>query len=136
MRSFNIAPYLQECVERLNRGDSVRMIAADIGVDHCTLSKHLKLNGVAVPTKEQAAKQTWKNHVHPRKGVKGEACPVYGKKMSDGTRRKMEPVWRNNGDKKRHYRKKHHLGYILVYMPDHPAADRQGYVLEHRLVME
>jgi hypothetical protein len=27
-------------------------------------------------------------------------------------------------------------GYVLVLCPDHPAADRHGYVREHRLVME
>lgn len=27
-------------------------------------------------------------------------------------------------------------GYILVLRPDHPFADRHGYVREHRLVME
>ena len=27
-------------------------------------------------------------------------------------------------------------GYVQVYMPDHPDADRRGYVLEHRLIWE
>lgn len=27
-------------------------------------------------------------------------------------------------------------GYVLVYMPEHPAARKNGYVLEHRLAME
>ena len=27
-------------------------------------------------------------------------------------------------------------GYVLVLVPDHPYADRHGYVREHRLVME
>jgi hypothetical protein len=26
--------------------------------------------------------------------------------------------------------------YVLVLEPSHPKADREGYVLEHRLVME
>jgi hypothetical protein len=29
-----------------------------------------------------------------------------------------------------------HKGYIYVLSKDHPSADRDGYVLEHRLVME
>ena len=33
-------------------------------------------------------------------------------------------------------RKKHIGGYILVYCPGHPFADRGGYVLEHRLIVE
>lgn len=31
---------------------------------------------------------------------------------------------------------KKHKGYNKVYKPDHPFCDSQGYVLEHRLVME
>jgi len=33
-------------------------------------------------------------------------------------------------------RKTHHGGYALVSAPTHPYADSQGYVREHRLVME
>ena len=33
-------------------------------------------------------------------------------------------------------RKYHSAGYVLVKADGHPAADRWGYVLEHRLVME
>jgi len=33
-------------------------------------------------------------------------------------------------------RKKQSDGYILIYKPNHPFADKKGYVLEHRLVME
>jgi len=28
------------------------------------------------------------------------------------------------------------LGYVLIYMPEHPHANRHHYVLEHRIVME
>lgn len=27
-------------------------------------------------------------------------------------------------------------GYMSVYMPDHPHANKDGYIMEHRLVME
>ena len=32
--------------------------------------------------------------------------------------------------------RKHSEGYILIRKPDHPFATKQGYVFEHRLVME
>lgn len=32
--------------------------------------------------------------------------------------------------------KKRGDGYIAVYVPDHPYANKEGYVMEHRLVME
>lgn len=34
------------------------------------------------------------------------------------------------------HRKKINSGYIKVYIPTHPFADDEGYVLEHRLVIE
>jgi hypothetical protein len=31
---------------------------------------------------------------------------------------------------------KHNNGYLKIYVPGHPSADKAGYVYEHRLVME
>jgi hypothetical protein len=133
---FDISPFLQEATESLQRGESLRMVAKKIGITHITLSQKLKENGVEVPTKAMSAKNTWKNHQHPRLGKKGRDCPVYGKKMSASCREKMEVIWKTQADNSRKYRKKHSGGYIMIYLPDHPYADRSGYVLEHRSVME
>jgi len=135
-KHFDITPYLAEIIERLNRGDSLRMVASYIGIDHCTLSNKLKAIGYLVPSKAASAKRTWKNHVHPRLGKKGELCPVYGKKMTTSTRQKMIPIWKKNADDMRLYSKKHSGGYTLVYKPEHPRADSTGYVLEHRIIVE
>ena len=133
---FDITPYLPEIVDRLDRGDSLRMVASYVGIDHCTLSKKLKRLGVSVPSREESVKMIWKHYTHPRLGKKGEQCPVYGRKISAATREKMTPIWKRLADEQRKYRRKHSGGYILVYSPNHPMADRTGYVLEHRLVVE
>lgn len=39
------------------------------------------------------------------------------------------------GNKKRPISKKKN-GYIEIFMPQHPNADRYGYIYEHRLIME
>jgi hypothetical protein len=39
------------------------------------------------------------------------------------------PAWKGG-------RRKDKSGYILVWLPEHPDADRHGYVREHRMVME
>lgn len=135
-KAFDVTPYLDYITECLGRGYSLRMISSEIGVDHSTLSKRLKEQGVKIPTREESARRTWKNHTHPMKGKKGVECPHYGKPMSEEWRKHMAAVWKSNGDKKRIYRKKHSQGYILVYIPDHPCADKCGYVLEHRIVIE
>ena len=48
--------------------------------------------------------------------------------------------WRENIGKGQHKGRKpkytHIGGYILIYKPKHPFATQNGYVFEHRLVME
>lgn len=94
---------------------------------------------------------------HRRKiseALRGSKNPNYGKKrsletcrkisetkkrieLSEETRRKMSeakkglkhPNWKGG-------RIKDTNGYILILSPNHPYADRKGYVFEHRLVME
>lgn len=60
------------------------------------------------------------------------ANPDYHRKMSEAHKGKMtgaaNPRWRGG--------RRNARGYILVQRPDHPDADRFGYVREHRLVME
>jgi hypothetical protein len=35
-----------------------------------------------------------------------------------------------------HHKRKTKNGYVEVYMPEHPRAQKSGYIPEHRLVME
>lgn len=126
---------INAAVQMYEETHSLRKTAAAFGVYHSTLSKHLKSRGVKVLSRNDAAKHTWKNNKHPRLGMKGEKCPVFGRKMTEATRAKMLPIWAAASDR-RFGRKKHSDGYILVYSPQHPAADRCGYVLEHRLIVE
>lgn len=135
-KTIDVSLHLQECSERLSRGESLRMIAKHIGVDHCALAKHLRRHGIYVPSKEESAKNTWKNHKHPWKGKRGKDCPHYGKELSDVHKDKIRQSLREYADKNRIGTKKHSRGYVMVYEPGHPCADRTGYVLEHRLVME
>lgn len=125
-----------EAVKMYEETHSVRKTAEAFGVHHKTMSKFLKSQGVDVLSRAESAKYTWKNNTHPWLGKKGEDCPGFGRKMSEETRKKMRQIWDANGDQRRYARKKHNDGYILVYSPNHPNADRGGFVLEHRLVME
>ncbi len=45
------------------------------------------------------------------------------------TRGSNHPMWKGG-------RKIHDAGYILIWKPEHPFCNNQGYVREHRLVME
>ena len=135
-KPFDITPFLQDAIDSLSRGESLRMVSARIGINHKTLSKKLQQRGIKVPTRIESAKRTWKNHTHPGIGKKGELCPNFGKKASKETREKLSEVQKRRAEEVRMYRKFHSQGYVLVYEPSNPASDRSGYVLEHRLVME
>lgn len=135
-KSVDITPFYQDAVDCLSRGESLRMIASRIGVNHCTLSHKLKERGVKIPTRTEAAKKTWKNHTHPRKGKIGSLSPGFGKKASIEARAKMRESQQRRANETRYGRKLHSQGYVLVYDPSNPSSDRSGYVLEHRLVME
>ena len=133
---FDISPYLDDAIERLAQGESLRMIASIIGINHKTLSHKLKECGNKVPSRNEAAKRVWINHKHPRIGKKGSLCPCYGKKASKETKEKMSKIQRQRADENRKQIKHHSQGYALVYAPNHPAKDQVGYVLAHRWIME
>lgn len=75
----------------------------------------------------------------------GETTPIYTKTVPVRGYRKGDhwnympghwvpfgegnPAWKGG-------RWKHKTGYIYVYAPEHPSANHDGYVLEHRLVLE
>lgn len=135
-KGFDITPYVNDVVIKLRCGYSLRMVASDIGIDHCTLSKKLKALGINFPTKEEAAKNTWKNHKHPNLNKKGELSYMYGRKHSSSTKERMSFAQKKVAEHKRKYRKSHTDGYVLIYEPTNPKSDRCGYVLEHRAVVE
>ena len=60
-----------------------------------------------------------------------------GMKASEDTRKKMREA--KTGKKSNNWkggRTIHDKGYILIWMPEHPYCNNQGYVFEHRLIME
>ncbi len=58
-----------------------------------------------------------------------------GKYRTEETKQKMSES--HKGNKNWNYKGKTlRNGYVAVYLPQHPYASKQNYVLEHRLVME
>jgi len=64
---------------------------------------------------------------HPRKPCSEESK----RKMSLAKKGKFKKPSKYGG-----YTARHPKGYVLVFVPDHPYASKDGRVLEHRLVME
>ena len=134
---MKIDNYKQEIEQRLSQGQSLRMISKALNLERTALSKEMKRVGIKVPTRKESAKNTWKNHIHPNIGRKGELSHMYGRKLSDNAKEKL--LVAISGPNNYHWsggRKYHSGGYVLIYEPEHPNADKQGYILEHRSVME
>lgn len=66
----------------------------------------------------------------------GKTPPMLGKMQTDRTKRKIAEALR--GPKSPHWRGgRAYVGkYIYIMSPDHPNRTQQGYVAEHRLIME
>lgn len=70
---------------------------------------------------------------------KGKISPRKGIKLSWETKMKISESKKGKSLKPSEYgghRKKRKDGYIAVYIPNHPFATKEGYVMEHILVME
>lgn len=70
---------------------------------------------------------------------RGRPSPTKGKHLSEETKRKISEKQKGKYRKPTEFgghRKKRSDGYVYVYVPDHPYASKDGYVMEHILVME
>lgn len=112
------------------------MIAKEFGVDHHLISKICKENGICTPTRNESAKNTWKNHKHPNLGKRGQESYMYGRTMPEETRRKIAATMTAEKSYNWSGGRKISGGYILVYEPSHPHRDANGFVAEHRLLYE
>ena len=73
---------------------------------------------------------TEKHRKHIGEAHKGKIhSEIHNKKISESMKGDKCYRWKG-GRRKREY------GYIGIYSPSHPYADNDGYVMEHRLIME
>lgn len=112
---------------------TMREIGDLLGVDAAAIYYRLKKFGI--PTRDR--------HDHPvsdkvranayllGKSMKGIArSDEWKKKISNSKKGKMRNPSKYGGHSKDRY------GYVYVYCPEHPHSSADGYVMEHRLVME
>ena len=93
-------------------GASLQEIAEAIGTNKRHVSAHIREHQIWRPPHRQ----------HPESGHP----------MARNTKGSANPSWNGGTTVER----KNGYEYILTHAPDHPHANRHGYVREHRLVME
>lgn len=61
-----------------------------------------------------------------------------GRKRSDEARKRMSEASKKHFDGMNSigHLKQHQSGYVIAYVPDHPRATKDGYVMLHTIVME
>lgn len=119
-----------------NRKLAMGKIAKEVGCSPATVLKYLQRLNIPIRTSSEAQKgkklAPWLIEVIRNRET--------GKVLSIETKRKI-----SESHKRGHYRSPHWNGgkrtgrsdkYIQIYKPDHPFSSKEGYVMEHRLVME
>lgn len=113
---------------------SMKEISKELGVAVGSVYNYIKKYGIkSRPSMTEKTKkkisEANRGRVSPRKGVHLSAETK--KKISEAKKGKMLKPSKYGG-----HRKKRCDGYIVVYKPSHPRATKDGFVLEHILVME
>lgn len=117
------------------QGLSGKQIAKRLGCSPAAVSMRMKASGI----------KTRSPHDYPPSEKQIAAWRENGKKLgqSESNKKRAAVLGRKNkGRRKRSdyefggHEKVRDDGYIKVYVPDHPCATKDGFVMKHRLVME
>lgn len=112
----------------LSERKPMHVVANEMGVAVGTVYNYLQKLGIEtrkatdyLATEKQ--REAWRKIGQKRKG----------KKMSEVAKEKISKAHKQGGIG---HKKKRGDGYIAIYFPDHPKANKEGYIMEHVLVME
>lgn len=112
----------------------IHEIAENLEVSVGSVFNYLKMYGI--PTRKAMTERTkWRLSAVR----KGKSSPKKGCHLSEETKRKISESHKGIVTRPSLYgghKKKRDDGYIKVYVPNHPYASKDGYVMEHILAME
>lgn len=111
------------------RGKPMHEIAKELGIAVGTVYNYLKK--YEIETREQYKGFLGKKHSEKAKQSIGEKHK--GKVLSEDTKMKISQSHKCAGVG---HKKKRSDGYIAIYFPDHPKSTKDGYIMEHDLIME
>lgn len=117
----------------ITENHTMKETADAIGVSAGAVFKYLKAYGIQ--------KESWKEERNQKISAihKGKPSPLKGCKWTDERRERMSNCKRGvftHPTEFGGHRKKRSDGYLKIYIPTHPHASKDGYVMEHILVME
>lgn len=118
-----------------DEGKTMRQIADELGCTQLAILGQLRRCGI-----ETRKTHDYKTTEKQRDAWRKIGAATKGRKMSD--KQKSLISQSNRGKRRRNdyefggHEKLRDDGYVSVYFPDHPNANKEGYVMKHRLVME
>jgi hypothetical protein len=113
---------------------TMREIGNELGVDAATVYYHLKKLGIKTRDRydHPVSENVRDNARRLGQSRKGTSQSIESKrKISEARKGQYTHPSKHGG-----HSKKRKDGYIRVYLPTHPYCSKDGYVMEHRLVME
>lgn len=119
--------------EYLNKKKTMLQIAQENNYAVGTIFNHLKKYGIE--SRPSMTEETKAKISRANKGKK----PGQGRKLSEEAKAKISKANKGriyNPSKYGGHIKHREDGYRAVYLPDHPHSSKEGYVMEHILVME
>ena len=126
---MNNAPDKEEMKNLYGKGYSMKEIGELLGFSTGKIHKYFHIynitpreKGVQSERAKRKLSNSLKNIVHHK-----------GHKQSEETRLKMSIAKTKKGIG---HKKKRADGYISIYFPDHPKSNKDGYIMEHDLIME
>lgn len=126
----------KEELEKMYLFDDLSMneISKKTGLAIGTIFNYIKKYDI--PSKPKMTERTKKKISESQKG---KPSPRKGVHVSQETKKKMSESHKNkfkNPNEFGGHKKKRRDGYIEIYCPNHPSANKSGYVMEHILIME
>ncbi len=116
------------------RGKPMHEIAKELGIAVGTVYNYLNKYEIQTRDKGQAfEKLRMRGWEYPKSARESISKAKKGVKPSEETRRKMSIADKQGGIG---HKKKRPDGYIAIYFPDHPKSTKDGYIMEHDLIME
>lgn len=110
---------------------SIKTISKELGVSAGCVFNHMKKYGIEA--RDQKSTFNFRGKKHSEDVLEIISKTHKGKVLSDETKRKMSASKKVGGIG---HKKKRSDGYIYVYFPDHPKSSKDGYIMEHILVIE
>lgn len=113
---------------------TIKEVASELGVAVGSVYNYLRKYDIATRNYSESKKVLKeKGWTYPQEAREKISTLHKGKTVSKTTRKKMSDSAKLKGIGRKKYRKD---GYVAIYFPDHPQSNKDGFIMEHVLIME